>query len=114
MQVCYYLYDWSLFFQQIRGQFTNLSPKSGRDLDLTYCNLSFYYVSSYRIEISDNFQPQIENHDGITSSRINTTWTGLIPGQTYTFTVTCQLPMTEDCEGIPPTFTASTLPCTGI
>ena len=85
-----------------------------RDLELINRKLTFYCVCSYRIEISDTFQPQIEDHDSTTSLRISTTWTGLTPGQTYTFTVICQLPMDEDCEGIPPTFAASTLPCTGI
>ena len=41
-----------------------------------------------------------------------TTWDGLASGETYTFTVTCQL-QGEDCEGDPVTFTASTKSCSG-
>ena len=96
-----------------RGQFyKTLTKKRVKDLQLI-CGLVYCYLCSYRIEINGTSQPQIEDHDSTSSSRISTTWTGLTPGQAYTFTVICQLPMNEDCEGVPPTFTASTVPCSG-
>ena len=63
---------------------------------------------SYIITRSGGSSPKTVYHtNDVGSSRIFTTWDGLAPGVTYTFTVTCQL-QGEDCEGDPITFTAST------
>ena len=63
---------------------------------------------SYIITRGGASSPKTVNHtNDVGSSRISTTWDGLVPGETYTFTVTCQL-QGEDCEGDPVTFTAST------
>ena len=63
--------------------------------------------------MSDGSAQQTVNHHGDSSlSRISTTWSGLKRGETYTFTVTCQL-QGEDCEGGPVTFTATTKLCSG-
>ena len=63
---------------------------------------------SYIITRSGDSSPKTVYHtNDVSLSRISTTWDGLAPGETYTFTVTCQL-QGEDCEGDPVTFTAST------
>ena len=70
-------------------------------------------VFSYTIARTGENTEQTVNHADYSSSRkISTTWDGLAPGETYTFTVTCQL-QGEDCEGDPVTFTASTKSCSG-
>ena len=67
---------------------------------------------SYIITINAAWRQQTVSHNGSSSSRISTTWSGLSPGVTYTFTVTCQL-QGENCEGDPVTFTATTRLCPG-
>ena len=67
---------------------------------------------SYIITINAAWQTQIVSHNGSSLSRISTTWSRLNPGETYTFTVTCQL-QGEDCEGDPLIFTATTKLCPG-
>ena len=63
---------------------------------------------SYIITRSGDSSPKTVNHtNGVSLSRISTTWDGLAPGETYTFTVKCTL-QGEDCEGDPVIFTAST------
>ena len=47
------------------------------------------------------------------TERIKISWTGLKPGQTYTFTVKCDI-QGEDCQGDPVTFTATTTSCSSM
>ena len=70
------------------------------------------YLFSYTITISGGSAQQTISHNDVSSSRILTTWSRLNPGETYTFTITCEL-QGEDCEGDPVTFTATTLSCSG-
>ena len=46
------------------------------------------------------------------SNRITTTWDGLSPGVTYTFTVQCKI-QGVDCQEDPLRFTATTAQCSG-
>ena len=62
--------------------------------------------------MSGGIPQQTISHSDSSSSRISTTWSGLTPGVTYTFTVTCKL-HGEDCEGDPVTFTVTTKLCSG-
>ena len=68
---------------------------------------------SYIITRGGASSPKTVSHPNDSSlSRISTTWSGLKRGETYTFTVTCQL-QGEDCEGDPVIFTATTTSCSG-
>ena len=72
------------------------------------------YAFSYIITRSGDSSPKTVSHDNdINSDRITTTWDGLAPRVTYTFTVKCQL-QGEDCVGDLLTFTATTCPGKGI
>ena len=72
-----------------------------------------YFAIRYSVMRTGLDEPQVANHTtDPDSTRIVTTWTGLNPGETYTFTVICKI-QGENCPGTPPTFTAKTATCTG-
>ena len=66
------------------------------------------YILYYRYSVgcSDSSESRVINHDS-GSTRVVTTWTGLSPQQSYTFTIICKI-QGEQCPGISPTFTVST------
>ena len=66
-----------------------------------------YFVNyRYSVQRSGSSKSQVINHDS-DSTRVVTTWTGLSPQQSYTFTIICKI-QGEQCPGISPTFTVST------
>ena len=72
-----------------------------------------YAYYRYLVRLRDSSQSQVINHDS-DSTRVVTTWTGLSPQQSYTFTIICKI-QGEQCPGTPPTFTVSTTElCPGI
>ena len=76
---------------------------SGSKLTITL-NQPFRYIITRNGEIT----PQTVSHDtNPDSNRVTTTWSGLSPGVTYTFTVQCKI-QGVDCQGDPLTFTART------
>ena len=72
-----------------------------------------YQPFRYIITRNGEITQQTVSHDtNPNSNRITTTWSGLNPGVTYTFTVQCKI-QGEDCQGDPLTFTATTRSCSG-
>ena len=66
-------------------------------------NLLYY---RYSVQRSGSSKSQVINHDS-GSNRVVTTWTGLSPQQSYTFTIIYKI-QGEQYPGTLPTFTVST------
>ena len=81
-----------------------------RCLSIIFFKYSFRYIITRIGEPS----PKIIDYDEIPSSeRITTSWSGLRPGRTYTFTVECEV-QGEECQGAPVTFTVTTASCSSM
>ena len=67
------------------------------------------FVARYVVNCNETSQEQTINHgNNPDSDRLVTTWTGLRPQQSYTFTVICII-QGKQCPGITPFFNASTV-----
>ena len=70
---------------------------------------TYYFIVRYFVKCNGTNQKQTISHaSNSESGRLVTTWTGLRPQQSYTFTVICIIEG-KQCPGVTPSFTASTV-----